>query len=394
MNVDTQTRKPAPTLIIGGGPAGLAVAGQLAHRKLPFTVLEASEYTGFAWRNHYDRLHLHTVKQHSALPHLPYPADYPTYVPRLQVVEYLERYAEHFGIKPLYGQRVVKIQREPSGEDWRVLTDTEQFTAERVVVATGYNRIANVPELPGQRNFRGILWHSRDYRNGAPFRDENVLVVGMGNTGAELALDLYEHGARPFVSVRGPVNVVRRDLFGRPVQPTAIFLSKFPNWFSDFAARLSQRLTVGDLSAYGLGKPRHAPSYDTRQGKIPVIDLGTLDQIKAGHIKVVPGIAQVGAKTVRFTDGTELPFDAIILATGYRPGLAPMLGDDLSAQTLNERGYPKSLWFDDPALRGLYFLGYTTPLTGVIYNLNLDSERIARHIQSLEQGETASFLPQ
>ena len=162
-------------------------------------VLEASDYIGFAWRNHYDRLHLHTVKQHSALPHMPYPADYPTYVSRLQVVEYLERYAERFNIKPLFGQTVGRIERNPAGEGWRVLTEpvrrsdavprrdpteTEQFTAERVIVATGYNRIPNVPELPGQDDFRGILWHSREYRNGAPFRNENVLVVGMGNTGA------------------------------------------------------------------------------------------------------------------------------------------------------------------------------------------------------------------
>ncbi|GAB3496826.1 NAD(P)/FAD-dependent oxidoreductase [Spirosoma knui] len=356
------------------------MAGQLAHRKLPFTVLEASDYIGFSWRNHYDRLHLHTVKQYSALPHLPYPAEYPTYVSRLQVVEYLERYAEHFGIKPLFNQKVVSLER--IGNTWRVQTETDTFTAERVVVSTGYNRVPNKPELPGQRNFRGIIWHSHEYRNGAPFRNENVLVVGMGNTGAELALDLLEHGARPVISVRGPVNIIRRDMFGRPAQPTAIFFNKFPNWFYDFVAGLSQKLTVGDLSEYGLGKPAHPPSYDTRRGKIPVIDLGTIDQIKAGAITVVPAIEQINARTVTFTDGRELPFDAIVLATGYRPGLAPILGDQLSTQVLNERGYPKHLWFDNPQLSGLYFLGFATPLTGIIHNLNLDSDRIAQHISA------------
>ena len=149
----------------------------------------------------------------------------------------------------------------------------------------------------------------------------------MGNTGAELALDLLENGAKPFISVRGPVNIVRRDTFGRPTQPTAIFLSKFPNWFYDFVAGLSQRLSVGDVSAYGLGKPKHPPSYDTRRGKIPVIDVGTLDQIKAGNITVLPGIEHINGKTVTFTDGRELPFDAIILATGYRPGMSAVLGE-------------------------------------------------------------------
>lgn len=371
-------------LIIGAGPAGLAIAGQLAHRKLPFTVLEASDHTGFAWRTHYDRLHLHTVKQHSALPHFTYPVSYPTYVSRLQVVEYLEQYAEHFGIKPRFNQKVIDIHRiNPAGSasgQWCVRTETDLFTADRVIVATGYNRIPNVPELPGLHNFRGIVWHSREYRNGAAFRGKNVLVVGMGNTGAELALDLLEHGAKPVISVRGPVNIVRRDVFGRPAQPTAIFLNKFPNWFYDFVTGLSQRFTVGDLSAYGLGKPAHAASYDTRRGKIPVIDQGTLDQIKAGAITVVPGIERVSTRSVTFTDNRELPFEAIVLATGYRPGLAPVLGDDLSARVLNERGYPKNLWFDNANLRGLYFLGYTTPLTGVLYNLTIDSARIAEHI--------------
>jgi hypothetical protein len=367
------------TIIIGAGPAGLAMAGQLAHLNQPFTVLEASEYIGLAWRNHYDRLHLHTVKEHSALPHLPYPANYPTYVPRLQVVEYLERYAERFNIRPLFNQKVTKIQRNQGGM-WQVKTETDTFTAERVVVATGYNQVPNVPELPGQRNFRGIIWHSYEYRNGAPFRDENVLIVGMGNTGAELALDLLEHGAKPYISVRRPINIIRRDVFGRPAQPIAIFLSKFPRWFADFLAGLAQKINVGDVSAYGLGKPAHPPSYDTRRGIIPVIDIGTLDQIKAGNITVVPSIERVNAKTVTFSDHRELPFDAIILATGYRPGVTAFLDTTLTARILNDRGYPKHLWFNDKDLQGLYFLGYTTPLTGVIYNLNIDSDRIAKHI--------------
>ena len=368
------------TLIIGAGPAGLAMAGQLAHRGLPFTVLEASEHIGFSWRNHYDRLHLHTVKQHSALPHLPYPDEYPTYVTRLQLVEYMEQYAERFGIRPLFNQTVTRIQQNPADGTWQVKTQTDTFTAERVIVATGYNRVPHKPELPGLQNFRGIVWHSHEYRNGAPFRHENVLVVGMGNTGAELALDLLENGATPFISVRGPVNIIKRDVFGRPAQPTAIFLSKFPNWFYDFVTGIAQRIDIGDVSAYGLGKPRHPPSYDTRRGKIPVIDVGTLDQIKSGNITVLPGIERINAKTVTFTDMRELPFDAIVLATGYRPALAAVLGAGLAGQVLNEKGFPKNRWFDEESLQGLYFLGYTTPLTGVIYGLNVDSDRIARHI--------------
>jgi cation diffusion facilitator CzcD-associated flavoprotein CzcO len=368
------------TLIIGAGPAGLAVAGELAHRHLPFTLIEASEYVGYSWRQHYDRLHLHTVKEYSALPHFPFPASYPTYPSRLQVVEYLEQYTAHFKIQPRFNQRVVSIRRDPATAAWTVQTQTDTFTAERVVVAAGYNRVPNSPDLPGQRNFRGIIWHSYEYRNGAPFRDENVLVVGMGNTGAELALDLLEYGARPVISVRGPVNIARRDSFGRPTQPSAIFMSRFPNWFYDLVSGVSQRLTIGDLSPYGLGKPKHAASYDIRRGKIPVIDVGTIDKIKAGEIKVVPAIHQVDARTVTFTNGQELPFDAIVLATGYRPGLSDLLVTNLSQRVLNERGYPKQLWFAEPDLQGLYFIGYTTPSTGILYNINREAGTVTSHI--------------
>ncbi|GAB3946238.1 NAD(P)/FAD-dependent oxidoreductase [Spirosoma harenae] len=372
------------TLIIGAGPAGLAIAGQLAHRGIPFTILEASEYIGYSWRNHYDRLHLHTVKEHSALPHLPYPASYPQYVSRLEFVEYLERYVEHFSIKPLLNQKVVRIQRNSSANDhsidWTVQTETDTFTARQVIIATGYNRVPNKPELPGQRNFRGIVWHSHEYRNGAAFREENVLVVGMGNTGAELALDLLEHGANPFISVRRPINIIRREIFGRPVQKTAILLGKLPNWLCDILVGFSQKMTVGDVSAYGLGKPAHPPSYDSRRGRTPLIDIGTLDQIKAGSITVLPDISQINAKSVTFVDGREFPFDAMILATGYRPGLSAFFDEKITTQILNERGYPKSLWFNKLPLEGLYFLGFSVPVTGVLYQLNIDSERIANHL--------------
>ncbi len=368
------------TLIIGAGPAGLAVAGELAYRKQPFVIIEASEYVGYSWRQHYDRLHLHTVKEYSALPHFPFPASYPTYPSRLQMVEYLEQYTAHFHIRPRFEQRVVSIRRNSAGKGWTVQTQTDTFTAEQVVVAAGYNRVPKIPDLPGQRDFRGIIWHSYEYRNGAAFRDENVLVVGMGNTGAELALDLLDYGARPVISVRRPINITRRDTFGRPTQRTAIFLNRFPNWFYDLVTGIAQKLTIGDLSAYGLGKPTHPASYDTRRGRIPVIDVGTLDKIKSGAIKVVPAVQQINARTVTFSDGRELPFDAIVLATGYRPGLADLLGPDLSQQVLNETGYPRRLWFTESTLKGLYFLGYSTPLTGILHNIGREAGSIAAAI--------------
>lgn len=368
------------TIIIGAGPAGLAVAGRLAKLGQPFTLLEATDNVGAAWRKHYDRLCLHTVKEESALPHLPYPADYPTYVSRDQLVTYLEQYIAHFNIQPLFNQFVRTIERSPTGR-WLAKTKTHTFEANNLVVCTGYNRVPYQPDVPGLGSFRGLVLHSREYRTGATFNGQQVLVVGMGNTGAELALDLQEQGAFPTISVRGPVNIVNRDSFGRPTQPSAIKLSKLPNWFYDFAARMSQKLTIGDLSKYGLITPPYPSSYQIRVlGKIPVIDLGTVAQIKASTIAVRPGIAQVNHNSVTFTDGREAPFDAIVLATGYRTGLSDILAPDLSQKVLNEKGYPRGLWDTNPTLKGLYFLGFALPLTGILRGIRLNSERIVEEL--------------
>lgn len=370
------------TLIIGAGPAGLAMAGQMRHAGLPFTLLEQSDAVGHSWRNHYDRLHLHTVRQYSALPHFPFPDDYPVYVSRQQLVDYLERYCQQFDIRPEFNQSVRRISRTADGA-WLVETAIDRFMADRVVVATGYNRVPFQPTWPGQETYSGTLMHSRDYRNGAAFAGKNVLVIGMGNTGAELALDLYEHGANPFLSVRSPVNIVKRDVFGKPAQPTAIFLNKFPNWFYDLMAGLSQRISVGDLSPYGLRKPPYPPSYQIRElGKIPVIDLGTLDQIKAGNIHVVPGVERFTERGVRLTNGEDLAVEAVVVSTGYRPGLGALFPEALQEQILNEKGYPKALWFAKPDLQGLYFIGFSTPLTGILYNIGKESEKLIRQFRS------------
>jgi len=370
-----------PTLIIGAGPAGLAVAGRLSQMGLPFILLEKSDRVAASWHAHYERLCLHTVKEHSDLPFLEMPADYPLYVPRKGMIAYWEDYARKMNITPMFGQNVLKIRRKDDG--WKTETDTHRFQSDRVVVATGYNRTPAIPVWEGQEKFRGTIQHSREYRNAAPFKGKKVLVVGIGNTGAELALDLYENGAAPFISVRSPVNFILRDVGGRPAQRTAIMLGKLPNPVYDFIARLVQRLTVGDLSAYGLKTPSYAPSEGLRRyGKVPVIDIGTIDLIKQGKVKIMPDIQHFNEDSVTFRDGRTESFDAVIACTGYRAQVEDFVENAQSL--LNERGYPRNLWFDEPAWRGLYFCGFSIPLSGILRNIKMDSAEIAEHIRRQE----------
>lgn len=343
-------------LIVGAGPAGLAVAGSLAARGLQAAVIEKSGDIGASWRGHYERLCLHTVKQESALPGMPFPADYPRYVTRAQMVDYLCAYAARFGIAPRYGAEATAILPAADG-CWETRTATgESIPARAVVLATGANAHPLRPALAGREHFAGTIIHSRDYRNASAWRGRAVLVVGMGNTGAEIALDLVEHGAAATLSVRSPVNIVRRDVLGRPTQLTSIMLSRLPESWGDAIARLFRDLTVGDLGRWGLRTSGTSPLRDLRRfGRTPVIDVGTIARIKAGDIRIRPGIEALTTAGARFVDGSEQSFDAIILATGYGAGLQPLFPQ--TELPLDERGLPTAPIGTGP-LVGLYFVGF------------------------------------
>jgi len=207
-----------PVLIVGAGPAGLATAACLKRRGIEPLVLEAGASLGNSWRHHYDRLRLHTVKQQSHLPGVPFAKELARYPTLAEVIAYLDAYAARFAIVPRTAEAVRRVL---AAEDGFVVESAHAtYRARAVVIASGLNRVPNPERLPGQERFRGTLIHSRDYRNADRFVDQRVLVVGAGNTGAEIALDLAEHGARPTMALRSQVNILPRDFLGMPTQLT------------------------------------------------------------------------------------------------------------------------------------------------------------------------------
>ena len=363
-------------LIIGAGPAGLAMAGRFTRHKIPYLLIEQSDKTVNAWRNHYDRVHLHTIKRFSTLPFEDFPADYPQYVPRKQLIEYYDNYCKKYKIEPIPNQEAVSVKRSEGG--WITKTqDGNVYHSDNVIICTGYNRVVNYPKWPGMENYKGFIQHSRDYRNGSQFKGQKALVVGMGNTGAELAIDLHEHGATPSLSVRGPVNITLRDLNGRPTQLTAIQLKKLPDWLGDWIGQKLSRLAVGNLSKYGVPQATMAPAKQLRlYGKTPVIDVGTIKLIKEGKVTVFPGIQSFTENGVVFDDGREEEFDAVILATGYHPKVEDFLEDTTDIQ--NDLGLPGDVSFDHHP--GLYFLGFDAYTSGILNSINRNSEVIVNQI--------------
>ena len=348
-------RTNTDTLIIGAGPAGLAVAGCLVQCGLKPLVIEAAQHLAASWRAHYERLHLHTVKTHSALPGVPFPAHYPRYVPRQGLVDYLAAYADQHAIVPLLGQQAVAIT--PVNGGWLTTTAAgRSFVSRTVVVATGANRRPRLPTYEGQALFAGRILHSADYRNAAPFKAQRMLVVGMGNTGAEIALDLAEQGVQAAISVRSPMNIVHRDVLGRPTQLTSIALSRLPTAWGDAIARFFRNLTVGNLSRWGIQTSEVSPLRQLRDlGKTPVIDVGTLARIKRGEIKVHPGIARFTREGVKFVDGSEAPFDAVIFATGYEAMVQTLFPH--TTVPVDRNGMPASV-VGQGELAGVYFVGF------------------------------------
>ncbi|WP_241680881.1 NAD(P)-binding domain-containing protein [Pseudactinotalea suaedae] len=202
-----------PVAVIGGGPAGLAAAAVLGAGGLAPVVLERGEGVGTSWRGHYDRLHLHTARWLSGLPGLPIPSGVGRWPGRDDVVRYLEQYAAHHHLEVRNGVEVRRVDRDPAGSGWVLRCPQGDLETGAVVVATGYNAVPRIPDWPGLAAFTTPVTHSGDYRSGAAYAGLDVLVVGAGNSGAEIAVDLAESGARRVrLAVRRPPYLMPRSM--------------------------------------------------------------------------------------------------------------------------------------------------------------------------------------
>lgn len=365
------------TVIVGAGPAGLAVAAMLGRRGVTYTVLERAAGVGTAWRGRYDSLQLHTSRWLSALPGAPIPRRYGAWVRRDDLVAYLEQYADRFQIDPEFGVEVRRIEREAGS--WRLQTSAGDREADNVVVATGGSRTAYVPDWPGLESFPGSFRHSGDYREPSGYRSRRVLVVGAGNSAAEIAVEVAEVAAGVWLSVRTPPNIIRRDFHGVPSQLLGIALRPVPETVMNPLAGVLRRLSVPNLSAYGLP----APSGDgftqfVRSRTVPILDHGFVAAVRSGRIRVVPPVDSVRGHQLRMVDGTVLSPDDIIAATGYRPGIEQLVGD---LGVLDDSGFPKVHGAQTmPSAPGLYIVGISVELSGLLHEIAREARAVSTRI--------------
>lgn len=376
----TDITEDRPVYVIGGGPGGLAAAAALREQGVRAVVLEKSADVGASWRRHYDRLHLHTTRRWSALPGLPMPRRFGRWVSRDDVVRYLEKYAEHHELEVVTGVEVSRIDRAADGTGWRLTaTGGRELTGRAVVVATGYNHTPRIPDWSGRDTFTGELLHASAYRNPAPYAGQDVLVVGVGNTGAEIAVDLVEGGAaRVRLAVRTVPHIVRRSTAGWPAQATGILVRRLPVALVDRAGGLMARVAVPDLAEQGLPRPDTGLYSRVKDGAIPVQDVGLIDAVKGGRVVPVAAVESFDEDAVVLADGTRITPDTVIAATGYLRALEPLVGH---LGVLDARGRPVAHGGRTPKQApGLYFTGFTNPISGMFREMALDAQKIAKRL--------------
>jgi indole-3-pyruvate monooxygenase len=368
------------TLIIGASISGLASAASLQRQNIEYIIIEKQNQVATPWRNHYKRLHLHTSKRCSNLPYKKFDSKIPRYPDRQQIVDYLEDYQKEFDIHPVFNTEAISVRKD--ADHWLTETTNGIYKSKYLVMATGAYGKPKAISFQGMETFTGKILHSCEYKTGKDFKGQNVLVVGFGNSACEIAIDLYEQGAAVSMSVRSPVNVVPRDVFGLPVQELSIFLSPLPSRIADTLNAPLIRLLVGDLTKLGLRKMPYGPLEEIRRdGNAPVLDIGTVQHIRDGHIKIYGNINFIEGNIIQFEDGRKEIFDSIVAGIGYERDYAEIVDTDKGRFDDLKASIDKQKYFGRD---GLYFCGYWISPAGQIREIALDAQKIARDISKKE----------
>jgi putative flavoprotein involved in K+ transport len=371
----------ADVVVIGAGPSGLAVARELQHRhRISALVVEKATAPAVSWRNRYDNFRLNTNGFLSHLPGQRIPLTAGRWPTKEDMVRYFDRYVRQQHITLELGCEVNRIARGADG--WLVDTSSGTIQTAAVVLATGKYRTPAVPPWPGLNQFAGELVHSGDFRNAWPFRGRDVLVVGAGNSAADIAVQLAENDARKvWLAVRTPPHLVRRAI--GPI-PSDIFLELFarvPARLVDPVIARLNRVLFGDLSVHGFRRPPLGLKATVEQrGRIPTLADELVDAVRAGRVEVVAAVASVDSGRVILGDGTAVTPEVIVAATGFSTDLDGLVGH---LGVLDEHGDPHG-GFASHLGDGMFAIGYGIPSNGPLRAIRLAATPLA--------GQVAGYL--
>jgi cation diffusion facilitator CzcD-associated flavoprotein CzcO len=379
--VFSDRRSRPDVIVIGAGPSGLAVARELEHRhRVSALVVDKAAAPAVSWRNRYDNFRLNTNGFLSHLPGQRIPLTAGRWPTKEDMVRYFDRYVRCQNITLALGCEVNRIDQ--SAEGWLVDTSSGQIRTPAVVLATGKYHTPVVPPWPGLSHFTGEILHSGDFRNAWPFRGRDVLVVGAGNSAADIAVQLADDGARKiWLAVRTPPHLVRRAM--GPI-PSDVFLELFarvPAGMVDPLIAQLNRLLFGDLSVYGFRRPPLGLKATVEQrGRIPTLADELVDAVRAGRVEVVAAVAAVESRRVILDDGTAVTPEVIVAATGFSTDLDGLVGH---LGVLDEQGDPHG-GFASHLGDGMFAIGYGIPPRGPLRAIRLAARPLA--------GQVAAYL--
>lgn len=365
-------------IVCGAGAAGLAAGAMLRRAGVDALVIERSDRVAASWRSRYAALRLNTPGWMSTQPG--YRATgrrYGEYPSRDKWIQYLEDYSAHHQLELRFGTEIKRIADREGG--WRVQTTAGALDASAVVVATGFDHDPYMPDWPGRHGFSGELVHACAYRDADPYQGRDVLVVGPGVTGSELAQLLVEGGAaRVRVACRTSPHIYRRKLLGVSINVPGVVFNHLPVRVADELAWMGERILRGNLSRYGLPRPPLGVATLAKRQQAPAYDEGFVASVKAGRIEIVGAVEGFDGADVLLADGSRAQPEAVIAATGYRRGLEPLVGH---LGVLDRRGTPLVHGArQHPAAPGLFFTGFRSDLSGQLRLMRFDARGIARAV--------------
>lgn len=372
--------------VIGAGGSGIVAAQVLDARGIPFDCFEKGSQVGGNWRyendngmsSAYRTLHINTSRRVMAFKSLPMPDHFPDYPDHFQMAAYFDEFVDHFGLREKIAFRTEVTKVEPADGEWAVTTkrdeggeSTERYRA--VLVANGHHWDPRWPEpaFPGSDRFEGEQIHAHHYREPDVLRGKRVLVLGLGNSATDIAVESSRIAERTFLAVRRGAYVLPKYLNGRPIdEVTTPLISRLPLSVQRFFAMKGLELAAGDVTDYGLPKPDHK-LFEAH----PTVSSELLPRLGHGDIAVKPNIERFsGGRSVRFIDGSEEEIDFVVYCTGYKitfPFFDPKV---LAAPDNRLPLYRRVVSVERP---GLYLIGFIQPLGPIIPLAEAQCEWIA-----------------
>ena len=372
--------------IIGAGSSGIAACQVLSARSIPFDCFEKGSQVGGNWRyendnrvsSAYRSLHINTSRKLMAYASYPMPDDYPDYPDHFQIARYFDDYVEHFGIREKIRFRTEVLRVEPNGGGWEVTVEDADGERETirygaVLVANGHHWDPRWPEppFPGAERFEGEQMHAHHYREPDVLRGKRVLVLGIGNSATDIAVESSRIAEKTFLAMRRGAYVLPKYMNGKPTDEAASpLLTRFPPSVQRFFIGRMLGLTAGDVTAYGLPKPDHK-----LLEAHPTVSAELLSRLGHGDIDVKPNIDRfAGGRTVRFEDASEEEIDLVVYCTGYKISFPFFDPELVSAEDNRLALYRRVASVEHP---GLYFLGFVQPLGATMPIAEAQAEWVA-----------------